>query len=132
MKDGKLCVYLFGGCDSKNQPRNEMFCFDFEKREWKKINCKGTIPSPRYGHSATVIDGSKIYIFGGTNGHEYFKDLYIYCTETNTWTRVKTQKQGPSERSGHTAVAYGTKIYVFGGGNDKGLYNDLYALDYGI
>ena len=34
-------------------------------------------PSARYGHSAVLVAETKIFIFGGTNGKEYFNDLYV-------------------------------------------------------
>ena len=47
-------------------------------------------PSARYGHSATLVGGSKMLIFGGTDGKNYFNDLYVLDLEIMAWTQPKT------------------------------------------
>lgn len=43
-------------------------------------------PSARFSHSATLFGGSKMLIFGGWNGKDFFNDLYILDLEVMAWT----------------------------------------------
>ena len=43
-------------------------------RRWTKLQCTGSIPSPRAGHAAVLVD-DVMYVFGGFNGKTYLDDL---------------------------------------------------------
>ena len=47
-------------------------------------------PSARYGHTGTLINGSKMLIFGGSDGKNYFNDLYSLDLEIMAWTQPNT------------------------------------------
>lgn len=72
-------------------------------------------PSARYGHSAVLVNETKIFIFGGTNGREYFNDLFVLDLEVMAWTQPKCEGPIPSKRMGHTALQVGTNMIVQGG-----------------
>jgi N-acetylneuraminic acid mutarotase len=55
-------VILFGG--KSNRYSNTTWLFNTETLKWKKIETKGTAPTPRYGHSAVFHEG-KMIVFGG-------------------------------------------------------------------
>ena len=42
-----------------------------------KLEVKPSFPSPRRGHTASVV-GTNIYVFGGYNGISYYNDLFIF------------------------------------------------------
>jgi hypothetical protein len=45
-------------------------------RKWTKLQCTGSIPSPRAGHAAVLID-DVVYVFGGFSKDEaHMDDLY--------------------------------------------------------
>ena len=46
-------------------------------------------PTARYGHSATLVAGSKMLIFGGCDGTNYFNDLYLLDLEVMAWSQPK-------------------------------------------
>ncbi len=53
----------FGGDD---YPRryNDTWSFDISTRKWTELQCTGSIPSPRVGYAAVLIDDA-MYVFGG-------------------------------------------------------------------
>ncbi|KAH0786729.1 Kelch motif family protein [Histomonas meleagridis] len=89
-------------------------------------NINNGAPGERFGHTLTVVD-NKIYLFGGSNGSEYFNDLWSFDTTTNNNRWEKENCEDPPEaRVGHTAVYYDGKLFVFGGRNKKkGVLNDV-------
>lgn len=103
-KSGVLSMYLFGGRDEFGNASNNIYQYNIKKQEWTLIKPKGNPPSPRYSHSAINVDSQYLYIFGGTNGKEYFNDLYIFCTETNTWSHLRPNGTGPSDRAGKKKI----------------------------
>ncbi|KXZ42252.1 hypothetical protein GPECTOR_174g208 [Gonium pectorale] len=79
------------------------------------------------GHAAAAI-GSKIWMFGGQQGRKFLRTLYVFDTDTCTWSR-KDSDAHPPARAGHSMVTvHGSVVYMFGG-QGKRLYNDLYKLD---
>ena len=54
---------------------NDTWSFDTSTRKWTELQCTGSIPSPRGGHAAVLVD-DVMYIFGGYTGKAYFDDLY--------------------------------------------------------
>nr|CAG4708822.1 unnamed protein product [Naegleria fowleri] len=130
----KSVLYIYGGQLEKGTPSNALYQFNIESMEWVKVKCTArhsTEPNlpALFGHTANVVDGTKIYVFGGTDGSKYYNDLVVIDTETNTWVREKTNGPRPQPRYGHSCVLYNNSLYVFGGGNDQSLFNDLYSLD---
>ena len=63
-------MFIFGGCKIENYFKevfNDMYYIDIsnhEALEWVKIEPKGKIPKPRYGHLALKI-GYNLLIHGG-------------------------------------------------------------------
>ena len=53
----------FGGCNAQ-QFFNDTWSFNISTREWTELQCTGSIPSPREGHNAVIID-DVMYVFGG-------------------------------------------------------------------
>ncbi|EFJ04655.1 hypothetical protein SELMODRAFT_138417, partial [Selaginella moellendorffii] len=100
---------------------------------WSKPVMKGTHPSPRDSHSSTAV-GSKLYVFGGTNGTSLLNDLFVLDTGK---LRGKPDVFGdvPASREGHSASLIGDNLFVFGGcgkssdPSEEEYYNDLHVLN---
>jgi N-acetylneuraminic acid mutarotase len=74
-------------------------------------------PPGMYGHSLTYINGS-LYVFGGTNGFEYYKDLYRFDIYSQSWQKVQVMGgSGPEPRYKHCAIASDKKLIIIGGIN---------------
>lgn len=103
---------------------------------WARPLIEGTLPSPRGGHTATLVD-DRLFIFGGhkyggaKEGFIYHNDLHVLHLKKNQWLDLPRHKgTAPKPRYGHSAVLVGKKIVVFGGKGEKGKYfADLHALE---
>jgi len=69
-------------------------------------------PTARFSHTANVIGGSRMLIFGGWNGKAFFNDLYILDLEVMAWSQPTCNGPAPSPRMGHTAIQIGTNLLV--------------------
>jgi hypothetical protein len=53
----------FGGfCDPHIY--NDTWSFNILTRKWTELQCTGSIPSPRAGHAAVLVD-DVMYVYGG-------------------------------------------------------------------
>ena len=67
-------VCRFGGGDSSRY-FNDTWSFNISTRKWTELQCTGSIPSPRVGHAAVLVD-NVMYVFGGrTIDGTYLGDL---------------------------------------------------------
>lgn len=76
---------MFGG--SLPDTLNEMWILDLTNHTWKKLECKGDVPTPREGHSSNVIDERFLLIMGGFNNETktIYDDIYLYDSFNSTW-----------------------------------------------
>ncbi|EFJ04400.1 hypothetical protein SELMODRAFT_432449 [Selaginella moellendorffii] len=96
---------------------------------WSKPVMKGTHPSPRDSHSSTAV-GSKLYVFGGTDGTSPLNDLFVLDTDTFVWKKISTTGVSLIPRDGHTCSFYKNCFIVMGGEDSGNAYlNDVYILD---
>ena len=59
-------VIIFGRFGGKGDQHdyNDTWSFDISTRKWTELQCTGSIPSPRAGHAAVLVD-DVMYVFGG-------------------------------------------------------------------
>jgi hypothetical protein len=70
-----IIICRFGGSDDRHD-YNDTWSFDISTREWTELECTGSIPCPRSGHAAVLID-DVMYVFGGsTMDKTYLDDLF--------------------------------------------------------
>lgn len=144
-----LGVVIFGG-NNNDKSFNTVHFLDTTgdehgKWSWFHPNVSGTVPSPRTGHVAVLLqDGKTILIYGGwdpcgeNEEEEIFNDSFLLDTETWTWSKGPKTKyvsgpdsqNGGSKRVGHSAVLApsqnGTEVLAFGGR----LPNEDFASDF--
>jgi len=53
---------------------NDTWSFNISTRKWTKLECTGSITSPRAGHAAVLVD-NVMYVFGGFNLDPRLGDL---------------------------------------------------------
>ncbi|KAL7026501.1 hypothetical protein ACKWTF_005046 [Chironomus riparius] len=141
-------IIIFGGMGEFGLYSNSLYTLNIKSWSWKKHNFPNKyLPEPRIGHSFTISDDNKIYLFGGLiNGDpkpndkftpKYMNDLYIlHMTENDKfiWEKLPTAVEGPCGRESHSAVFHYDKkenvkfLIVFGGMNTNRL-GDLWFLD---
>jgi N-acetylneuraminic acid mutarotase len=55
---------VFGGQEDSSA-KNDVFIFDTVAETWTMPKVLGTPPSPRFAHSAVLLEGGRILIYGG-------------------------------------------------------------------
>ena len=58
--------------------------------------------------------------FGGTNGFQWFNDVWCYDSITNVWTELDCIGYIPAPREGHAAALVDDVMYIFGGRTEEG------------
>ena len=103
--------------------------------QWAYPTIEGVPPSPRGGHTATLV-GASLIVFGGhyyagkNDGFIYLNDTIVLDVNDNRWYRPKLNGIPPPARYGHSAVLAGSRIVIFGGrGGNSAHFRDLHALD---
>lgn len=60
------------------------------------------------------------YRFGGTNGFQWFNDVWCYDSTTNKWSQFDCIGYIPAPREGHAAALVDDVMYIFGGRTEEG------------
>ncbi|KAG5949194.1 hypothetical protein E4U53_005948 [Claviceps sorghi] len=134
----KMGIYVFGGGDGV-RALNDIWRLDVSdptKMSWKLISApvkvssssdkKETCPKARGYHTANMV-GSKLIIFGGSDGGECFNDVWIYDIEKPVWKLVTMSTT--YRRLSHTATIVGSYLFVLGGHDGSDYCNDVLALN---
>jgi len=118
---GKTIVFI-GGQETDTKRFNEVIYFDTEQNIFSHINDIKGDKVPNFSRHTSCLVGSKLYIFGGFDGHGTNFDLATYDPFGRVWTNVpKTNQKGtiPPSRTNHAAAAVGKNMYIFGGNNNN-------------
>ncbi|KAK2594791.1 hypothetical protein QQS21_007478 [Conoideocrella luteorostrata] len=129
-------IYVFGGGDGV-RALNEIWRLDVSdvtKMSWKLISGpekagssgKETRPKARGYHTANMV-GSKLIIFGGSDGGECFDDVWVYDIETHIWKSVDIPIT--YRRLSHTSTIVGSYLFVIGGHDGSDYCNDVLLLN---
>lgn len=102
-------LILFGGFQGKKSYLNDLYIYNYETRKWicstPQSNNGNVIPSPRAGHSMTIINDRYIYIYGGSN-KEYCRKLYEIDIDVEPSIKSVSKKSLLSEESIFTQDEY--------------------------
>ena len=130
-------VVLFGGRRSPGQPLGDLILYDTALSIFGiPQHVRGQPPSPRWGHSMTLLPNNRILIMGGRNEETCFSDMHLLSlvkqqegqnekdySETSRsssccwqWTEITTL---PSPRCFHETVSLPDgRLIVWGGTSD--------------
>jgi len=124
-------IYIFGG-QVEGYFMNDLCSFDLNQLQmpnnrWEVLieNTEATnpaqvvVPPARTNHSVITYD-DKLYLFGGTNGFQWFNDVWCYDPVTNKWSQLDCIGYIPVPREGHAAALVDDVMYVFGGRTEDG------------
>lgn len=83
-------------------------------------------PKARGYHTANIV-GTKLIIFGGSDGGECFNDVWVYDVETHLWRAVSMPVA--HRRLSHTATIVGSYLFVIGGHDGTEYSNEVLLLN---
>ncbi|XP_057979299.1 protein GLUTELIN PRECURSOR ACCUMULATION 3 isoform X2 [Malania oleifera] len=138
---GNRKIVMFGGWDGKKW-LSDVYVLDTISLEWTELSISGSLPPPRCGHTATMLE-KRLLVYGGRGGGGpvmgdlwALKGLIEEENETPGWTQLKLPGQAPSPRCGHTVTPGGHHLLLFGGHGTGGwlsrydiYHNDCIVLD---
>ncbi|KAK2068231.1 hypothetical protein P8C59_002884 [Phyllachora maydis] len=138
----KSGIYIFGGGDGVRALNDvwRLDVSDVSKMSWKLVSgpttpdsrspggalVKDSRPKARGYHTANMV-GSKLIIFGGSDGGECFNDVWVYDVETHVWKSVNIPVT--FRRLSHTATIVGSYLFVIGGHDGNEYSNDVLLLN---
>ncbi|KAF9632539.1 Kelch repeat type 1 [Lasiodiplodia theobromae] len=124
-------IYIFGG-QVEGFFFNDLVAFDLNalqapNNRWEVLIPNsadggpppGQVPPARTNHSV-VSWNDKLYLFGGTDGVNWFSDVWCYDHKTNAWQELDCIGYIPLAREGHAAAIVNDTMYVFGGRTREG------------
>lgn len=129
-------LVVFGGCFLDRECFSDVRVLDTVEDRWLAPVVSGVGPTPREGHTATLV-ADNIYVFGGSSEQGYMNDLYVLAVGEQSageqmrmaWGTVDVSGRAPPPREGHSATAVNERIFVFGGFTEEGYSNELYVLN---
>ncbi|KAG5557053.1 hypothetical protein RHGRI_007341 [Rhododendron griersonianum] len=138
---GNRKIVMYGGWDGKKW-LSDVYVMDTMTLEWMELSVSGSLPPPRCGHTATMVE-KRLLVYGGRGGGGpimgdlwALKGLIEEENETPGWTQLKLPGQAPSPRCGHTVTSGGHHLLLFGGHGTGGwlsrydvYHNDCVVLD---
>lgn len=125
-------IYVFGG-QVEGSFYNDLVAFDLNALQnpanhWEFLipntgdQINPNVPAARTNH--TIISyNDQLYLFGGTNGVQWFNDVWTYDPKVNRWSQLDCIGYIPAPREGHAAALVNDVMYIFGGRTEDG--NDL-------
>ncbi|KAJ6443987.1 kelch-domain-containing protein [Purpureocillium lavendulum] len=119
-------IFIFGG-QVEGHFMNDLSAFDLNQLQmpnnrWEILlpaESSPRAPAARTNHSMVTYN-DKMYLFGGTNGYQWFNDVWCYDPAVNTWTQLDCIGYIPAPREGHAASLVDDVMYVFGGRTEEG------------
>jgi hypothetical protein len=134
-------IYIFGGL-SQGTFLNDIHTFDTDTYEWSLVvpdPSSGPAPSPRLQHTATVVNDTEIWIYGGCDrvsriggqlaSFAQDPNWHAFDTVTRKWRTVSGSKAAPQARFGHTATLVDDDIYILGGMHTETTLNELWIFN---
>lgn len=119
-------IFIFGG-QVEGYFMNDLAAFDLNQLQmannrWEILlqsENSPSIPAARTNHTVITYN-DKMYLFGGTNGFEWFNDVWCYDPAVNKWSQLDCIGYIPSRREGHAAALVDDVMYIFGGRTEEG------------
>ncbi|KAH7271510.1 hypothetical protein B0J15DRAFT_509659 [Fusarium solani] len=119
-------IFIFGG-QVEGFFMNDLSAFDLNQLQMSnnrwEILVKGEtspkMPAARTNHTMITFN-DKMYLFGGTNGFQWFNDVWCYDPAVNKWSQLDCIGYIPAPREGHAAALVDDVMYVFGGRTEEG------------
>lgn len=95
---------------------------------WSRLFPEGTPPIACGYHTSNLVK-DKLVVYGGSDGHECFSDVYVLDLVTNRWSQIDLDRAVP--RLAHSATQVGSYVFVIGGHDGSRYSNDVLLLNLG-
>ncbi|KAI1811761.1 galactose oxidase [Poronia punctata] len=132
-------IYVFGGGDGV-RALNDIWRLDVSdpnKMSWRLVSSPDksptgdagvgvTKPKARGYHTANIV-GSKLIIYGGSDGGECFNDVWVYDIDAQLWKAVHIPV--PYPRLSHTSTLVGSYLFIVGGHDGSEYSSDVLLLN---
>ncbi|RYC61929.1 hypothetical protein CHU98_g4264, partial [Xylaria longipes] len=131
-------IYVFGGGDGVRALNDiwRLDVSDMSKMSWRLVSSpnksSGDLavgpkkPKARGYHTANMV-GSKLIIYGGSDGGECFDDVWVYDVDAQAWKAV--QVPVPFRRLSHTSTLVGSYLFIIGGHDGDDYSDDVLLLN---
>lgn len=115
---------LIGGRMSPLKPVTSVVCLRWNagngaNLSLKAIECSGTMPPPRWRHTATEViyrDQKYLFIYGGRSPKEMvLGDWHFLNLQDYSWTHIPVDGSPPESRHSHCACAWKDGVLITGG-----------------
>lgn len=120
-------IFLFGGQDSS--PRNDLWAYSLDQREWTEMQVRGSRPAGRFGHTM-ILDPQRrrLVVFGG-QASGFFSDTWAFDIVQGSWQQLSPDQAGPTRRYGHSAIydTAGDRLIISHGFTSAGRFDDTWA-----
>lgn len=125
-------VIVFGGFGGlgRHARRNDLLLLDPYSFNLETIDTSGcACPSPRLGHTASLV-GDLMFVIGGRTGPDkILNDVWSFDTTKNCWKLLQCGGSVFPPRHRHAAAVMGSNIYVFGGLDNDIIFSSFFILD---
>ncbi len=121
----------------------DLWRYDFATRRWSVVEPEGETPTGRYNASLTADAEGNLWLYGGntsTSGTSatVLDELWRFNIETQAWSPVTPQGEGPGNRIWHASGFDGQRgrVLIYGGADEtafsvRAYFADLWAYDIG-
>ncbi|KAI8377153.1 hypothetical protein EDC96DRAFT_253495 [Choanephora cucurbitarum] len=113
-------VIVIGGGDGA-RALDDVYMLDISDPDcpmlsWKKMETSGPSPPARGYHTSNLIK-DKLVVFGGSDGHDCFDDIYVLDLKEQRWSQIEVDRK--IKRLAHTSTQVGSYVFVIGGHDGK-------------
>ncbi|XP_065878046.1 tRNA wybutosine-synthesizing protein 2/3/4 isoform X2 [Euphorbia lathyris] len=123
-------ILLFGGFGGmgRHSRRNDTLLIDPIKGTLRAIDAVNA-PSPRIGHTASLVGDSVFVIGGRSDPLNILADVWTLNIASNEWKLSECTGSIFPPRHRHAAAVVGSNIYIYGGLNNDTIFSSLYVLN---
>jgi len=147
-----LLIVLGGESTNTKQTKitDKVMVLDTDIMLWYPPSVTGSVPGPRSGSSASLLDGNELVLFGGiSKANRWLNSVAVLDTRIWKWNNsVRVSGDVPKARSYHSATVFGTnatttstaqitstskrndRLLIFGGNDDDECFDTCHVLDY--
>ena len=79
-------LYVFGGVNSAEDSNSNIYILNVDILSWEKIQFSDKDVQPVSSHSMSLVNNSKLVIFGGVYRGKLYNKISIFDIDNNTWT----------------------------------------------